>query len=251
MTTHEQVAQDLPLYALGTLADDERRSVEEHLHECARCRFELHLLREDMNRLSLSGPEIPHEVHHSRDLPPMITLDEARPAAPSHYIYWIAAIPVVLCMVLGAMVVQLRTQNMELNTQSATQQGDLIRERTLTEHARLVDSVLRDQSSVHFASTSGAAQVQVVYNANQHRAIVLGTNLPHPLSSQVYQLWLIPANGGRPVSGSTFLPDAAANVFHLSQALPRDLQVAGFEITSEISGGALAPTSQPVFSAKQ
>src|SRR3954447_12969322 len=136
MTLHEQVAQDLPLYALGTLTDDDRRSVEDHLRECSRCRFELHLLREDMGRLSLKGPELADfEEHHVvRNLPPMITLDsQPAPLHPSRP-YWLIAIPVVLCVVLGAMLTQLRSRNTELTQLNAVSQTELSAERSRSDH---------------------------------------------------------------------------------------------------------------------
>lgn len=248
MTTHEQVAQDLPLYALGTLTDDDRRCVEEHLHECARCRFELHLLREDMNRLSLQGPEIElEEPRATRDSAPMITLDQPPPA--SNRVYWLASIPVILCIVLGAMVVQLRTQVMELTTQNASSQSELSTERAHNEHARLIDSIVHDSASQHLVSEPGSVQIQLLYNASLHRSLAIASHLPRPNSPLVYQLWLIPNGEGRPVAAGAFIPDAEGNAFILSGQLPRDLQVASFQITTE-APGAQSPTTLPTYSGK-
>jgi len=252
MTLHEQVAQDLPLYALGTLADDDRRSVEDHLRECSRCRFELHLLREDMNRLSLSGPELAvlEERHIVRELPPMITLDsQPAPIHPSR-LYWLVVIPVILCVVLGAMLVQLRTQNAELNQQNAVVQSELIAERTHSEHARMIDSILHDSSTTHFGVTSSAAQIQVMFHPSLRRAVAVASRLPRPEGSKVYQLWMLPVSGAQPVGAGTFVPDANGNVFLLSLQLPADVQFAGFEITAEEQGGATAPSGTPVYVGK-
>jgi anti-sigma-K factor RskA len=251
MTLHEQVAQDLPLYALGTLTDDDRRSVEEHLRECSRCRFELHLLREDMNRLSLNGPELADfEEHHVvRNLAPMITLDsQPAPVHPSR-LYWLIAIPIVLCVVLGAMLTQLRSQNMDLNQQNAVSQAELNSERARSDHARMVDFILRDSSTAHFG-VAGSPQIQVMFHPAQRRAIAISSHLPRPHSSKVYQLWMIPVSGAQPVSAGTFVPDANGNVFLLSAQLPADLQFDGFEITVEDQGGSPAPTGNPIYTGK-
>jgi anti-sigma factor RsiW len=48
MNVHEEFAEDLALYALGSLEGDERFGLEKHLEECAGCRRELDLLRGDM-----------------------------------------------------------------------------------------------------------------------------------------------------------------------------------------------------------
>ena len=54
MNVHEEFAEDLALYALGSLERDERLALEKHLEECAGCRRELDLLRGDMSLLALS-----------------------------------------------------------------------------------------------------------------------------------------------------------------------------------------------------
>lgn len=259
MTTHEQIAQDLPLYALGTLTDDDRRSVEEHLRECSRCRFELHLLREDMSRLSLTGPELTepeviaqHETRIVRELPPMITLDGPAPVSPNR-IYWLTALPVILCVVLGAMVAQLRQQNVELSQTNATSQSEIAAERSHSEHSRIIDSVLHDSTTTHFAAVAAngdaAQQIQVMFHPTLRRAIVIANRLPRPDASKIYQLWLTPLSGSQPVAAGIFVPDANGNVFMLSQQLPADLQFSGFQITAEAPGGATVP-STPVFAGK-
>lgn len=259
MTTHEQVAQDLPLYALGTLTDDDRRSVEEHLRECSRCRFELHLLREDMSRLSLSGPELTepeliaqHETRIIRELPPMITLDGPAPVSPKR-LYWLTALPVILCVVLGAMVAQLRQQNVELSQTNAVSQSEIAAERSRSEHARIIDSVLHDSTTTHFAAIAAegkpAPQIQVMFHPTLRRAIIIANRLPRPDPTKIYQLWLTPISGSQPIAAGIFVPDANGNVFMLSQQLPADLQFSGFQISAEPQGGASVPGT-PIFSGK-
>ena len=253
MTLHEQVAQDLPLYALGTLTDDDRRSVEEHLRECSRCRFELHLLREDMNRLSLSGPELTvleEERHIIRELPPMITLDSHPAAVSPSRLYWLVAIPIILCVVFGAMLVQLRTQNIELNQQNAVSQSELNSERAHSEHARLIDSILHDSATAHFGATSSTAQIQVMAHPTLRRVVAIASRLPRPEGNKVYQLWMLPISGAQAVAAGTFLPDANGNVFSLSAQMPADVQFSGFEITAEDPGGATTPSGNPVYTGK-
>ncbi|MGB9084097.1 MAG: zf-HC2 domain-containing protein, partial [Terriglobales bacterium] len=61
MSAHEQFAEDLALYALGSLEGDERQALETHLDGCAACRRELELLRGDVSLLALTaaGPKPP------------------------------------------------------------------------------------------------------------------------------------------------------------------------------------------------
>jgi anti-sigma-K factor RskA len=252
MTLHEQVAQDLPLYALGTLSDDDRRSVEEHLHDCARCRFELHMLREDMTRLSLNGPDItPFEERPVvRELPPMITPDTEPVHTSPARLYWLVAIPVVLCVILGAMVTQLRNQNADLSQQSAVSASELASERSHSEHGRMIDSILHDSTTTHFAVSTPNAQIQAMFHPAMRRAVLIATRVPRPETTKVYQLWMLPMSGAQPISAGTFVPDANGSVYLMSQQLVPDVQFAGFEITTEDQGGSPIPTGTPVFSGK-
>src|SRR5579885_3088685 len=61
MNAHEQFAEDLALYALGTLTGSERAALEAHLRDCSSCREELERLRGDMALLAFStaGPRPP------------------------------------------------------------------------------------------------------------------------------------------------------------------------------------------------
>ena len=61
MKTHEQVVDDLALYALEELTGSDRQELEQHLETCAACRREVQFLRSDLSLLALSsaGPRPP------------------------------------------------------------------------------------------------------------------------------------------------------------------------------------------------
>jgi len=61
MKDHTQFAEDLALYAMGTLEDQESSELEVHLGTCGECRRELEALRADVALLALSatGPQPP------------------------------------------------------------------------------------------------------------------------------------------------------------------------------------------------
>src|ERR1700740_2517495 len=64
MTVHEQFAEDLALYALGTLEGEPAASLKQHLEECVACRQELARLTGDMALLALvtAGPAPPQRA---------------------------------------------------------------------------------------------------------------------------------------------------------------------------------------------
>src|SRR5664279_675961 len=61
MSVHEQFAEDLALYALGTLGADERQKLAKHLEVCPSCRRELELLNGDLSLMAFAaaGPKPP------------------------------------------------------------------------------------------------------------------------------------------------------------------------------------------------
>jgi len=61
MSVHEQFADDLALYALGTLEGRDRAALQAHLAQCSACRRELQQLCGDMGLLGLAtiGPTPP------------------------------------------------------------------------------------------------------------------------------------------------------------------------------------------------
>jgi len=61
MSAHEQFAEDLALYALGSLRGNDLVDLEKHLADCPACRNELAVLRGDtaLMALSVGGPVPP------------------------------------------------------------------------------------------------------------------------------------------------------------------------------------------------
>ena len=64
MSEHEQYAEDLALYALDALSEEERAKLEQHLATCTACRLELEQLRADTALLAMSaaGPRPPQRA---------------------------------------------------------------------------------------------------------------------------------------------------------------------------------------------
>src|SRR5947208_15880490 len=102
MSTHEQFAEDLALYALESLPQAEAAALEEHLQACAGCRRELQELREDASLLALSaaGPAPPTR---SRDR--LLAAIKKEPRRQRMVLYharpWWAIAPVVASLALA------------------------------------------------------------------------------------------------------------------------------------------------------
>ena len=90
MAVHEQYAEDLALYAMGSLTGDARAAVEKHRRECADCREELDLLRGDMATLAYSAAgSVPPRRSRQR-LMDAIQREPRRKEVPARRTWWAA-----------------------------------------------------------------------------------------------------------------------------------------------------------------
>src|SRR5579872_3449852 len=131
MTSHEQFADDLALYALGSLsADEERFALERHLESCSSCRLELERLRGDMALLSLStvGPKPPERAR--RRLMAAIASEPRQTVSQRRPLWWWApwAVAAALAMIVGVLWredASLRRQMSSIHRTLSEQQQEL------------------------------------------------------------------------------------------------------------------------------
>ena len=120
MSVHEQFADDLALYALGTLEGADLAAVEAHLKDCPQCRAELERLRGDAALLafSSSGPRPPAR---SRDrLLKQIAREPRRiPVRRSPWKFWWRALELTAAAAMVVVVLLLAGQNNELQRRLA------------------------------------------------------------------------------------------------------------------------------------
>ena len=141
MSLHEQFAEDLALYALGTLQGEERVALEKHLEGCAGCRRELEQLRGDMALMALStaGPVPPRRA---RQRLIEAVAREPRRAAVSAKRSWWMVVPWVAAGALAVGLVTLWLQNSNLQRTIAGLQDQTAQQMAELQRARDVVSTL-------------------------------------------------------------------------------------------------------------
>jgi len=72
---------------------------------------------------------------------------------------------------------------------------------------------------------------------------VLGSHLDTPASGKVYELWFLPASGGRMQPAGTFEPNGGTVLAPATVNGP----VQTLAVTVEPRGGSLQPTTSPIF----
>ena len=261
MSVHEQFAEDMALYALGTLSEDERFALEKHLEMCASCRRELEVMRGDLAvvALSTSGPKPPAR---SRDrLLAAIAKEPRLPAAPvavggqtavlRRPFSWWGALGWVAAAALVLVAIGLMRQNSSLERDLASlkarfgdQEGKL----------RQADEILTtriDPEAKKFELVSAGNKPQprgkAIYQRRNRGLIFLASNLPPLPREKIYELWLFPANGGAPIAAGLFKPDANGSATVVNPPLPEGVEAKNFAVTLEPeSGSHETPRGTPV-----
>ncbi|MFY9559916.1 MAG: anti-sigma factor [Terriglobales bacterium] len=254
MNVHEQFADDLALYALGSLTGDERAVLERHLEGCAPCRRELESLRGDLSLLSLTtaGPKPP--ARSKQRLMAAIAAEPRRPMAvptPARsrswwgLLGWVAAAAMVLwCVGLLVRNSSLQRDVASLRAQFTGQQIELQQAKEIV--ATLLDP---DAKKVELVATGSKPQPRgkAIYQRRNRSLIFLASSLPPLPPEKIYELWLFPANGGAPIAAGLFKPDARGNATVVNPPLPEGIEAKNFAVTLEPeSGSHEAPRGTPV-----
>ena len=250
MNLHEQFAEDLSLYALGTLEGQEREAIEKHLEECSACREELEKLHGDLALLafSTSGP-LPPARSRAR-LMAAVTKEPRRSQLRQRTwatwwttLGWAAA---VAALMIGVLLKQqnsdLRRRVSELEISSSRQNQQLV-------EAKQLLTTLTSPDAVHFTLVAGKTppqpQGKAIYVPRSGTLVFLANNLPAIPPQKAYELWLIPAIGA-PVPAGLFKPDAHGAAAVIRPPLAAGVEAKAFAITIEPEAGSPAPTSQPI-----
>jgi anti-sigma-K factor RskA len=246
MTAHEQFAEDLALYALGTLTGDERILLEKHLEECAACRRELESLRGDMALMALSvgGPNPPARARQR--LLDAIAREPHRAPAPVTVrrawrtpVPWFAAAAVALVAFLfWRQSDRLAQRVAQLEHEAAEQQAQLERAREVVTTLTASDAM---RVTLVAAKTPPQPQGKAIYVRDRSSLIFLASNMPELPAQKAYELWLIPVSGA-PIPAGVFKPDARGSATVINPPLPAGVEAKTFAITVEPETGSSTPT---------
>ena len=244
MSVHEQYAEDLALYALGSLQGDERANLEKHLDACPSCRQELEALRGDsaLLALSASGPKPPQRSRQR--LMNAIAQAPRGSSIPSParrfngwaFFGWAAAVGMFL------VVVQLRRQNTSLQ-QAMSSLGAVVGSQTIElENARrVVDTLTAPETqavTLVAAKTPPQPQGKAFYLRNRSGLVFVANNLAPLPPDKIYELWLIPPDG-KPIAAGLFKPDAKGNASLINPpGIPAGIEARTFAVTLEPAGGS-------------
>jgi anti-sigma-K factor RskA len=258
MSMHEQFAEDLALYALGTLPEEGRSVLEKHLESCADCRHELEQLRGDTVLLALSaaGPKPPQRSRER--LMNAITREPRFPRekftrenlaqeklkpAPRRAWWGIAGWVAAAAMALVAFGFWGQDQNSQRQIASLTQAFQ--RQQAQLEKALEVVDTLTATDAMRItlvaAKTPPQPQGKAIYVRDRSSLIFMASNMPKLPPQKAYELWLIPKQGA-PIPAGVFQPDARGSATVVNPPLPAGADAKAFAITVEPEAGSTTPT---------
>jgi anti-sigma-K factor RskA len=271
MSGHEQIAEDLALYALGSLEGTERQALEAHLEGCASCRRELELLRGDSSLLGLStaGPTPPARArqrlmsaiaNEPRLLGAVVApasergrLSETRPTWWTNFgrvaLGWVAAAALgLVCIGLLRQNSTLRRDVVSLRAHFEAQLGD---QGSKLEQANEVRATLLDPEATKIELVAVGNKPQprgkAIYQRRSRNLIFFASDLPPLPEEKIYALWLFPADGGAPIAAGLFKPDARGSATVVNPPLPEGVEAKNFVVTLEPDSGSHAsPRGTPV-----
>jgi anti-sigma-K factor RskA len=248
MTAHKEFAEDLALYAVGTLAPADRPGLEKHLGECAECRRELEQLRGDSALLALSVPRQAPSPRARQRLMAAIAAEARAPRTAKARPSWLW-IPSLAALALAVVAVVLWRQDVNLRRQMANLEKIYSQQQAALRGANEILATLTDPAAARFtlsaANTPPRPQGKAIYVRSRGSLIFLASNMPALPPQRAYELWLIPS-AGAPIPAGVFKPDAAGSATLINPPLPANVEAKTFAITVEPESGSPAPTSQVI-----
>jgi anti-sigma-K factor RskA len=254
MATHEQFADDLALYALGSLPAAEASTLERHLEDCAACRRELEALRGDaaLLAMSVSGPAPPARARER-----LLSAVKKEPRRQRMVLYharpWWAIAPVVASLALAVFGFLMWRENSDLRGQNADAQkkqqalvAELARDQHDSEQARELLELLTSPEAQKVSLSAAKSALQpagkAMYLRNKGRLMFIASNLPKLPESKIYELWLIPASGAAPMPAGTFMPDEKGSAVVMNAPITPGTEAKAFAVTVENAPGSQKPT---------
>jgi len=246
MTGHEQFAEDLALYALGSLEGEAVDSVERHLEECAACRQELARLEGDMALLALTtaGPSPPQRTRQ-RLLKAIGREPRSLRTVLTRRRWWTLA-PVFASLVLAVFGILLWRENARQRDRIEALRADAASNQATFEEAKHLLALLTDPSAMHVTLVAAQSKPQpagkAIYMPGNGALVFMASNLAPLRPAKTYELWLMPMHGEKPVPAATFKPDPHGNAMVMMPPMTAGIEARTFAVTIEPEGGSATPT---------
>jgi anti-sigma-K factor RskA len=228
MMSHDEMLDNVALYALGALSPREAAEVATHLQTCEECRAEYAFLRPAVTAVGYSAKadaltEGPSVLLKARL---MKQVRSAQPAWPriSRWPAFVAAACLAIAVGAGLFSASLR-ERLGRDESAMAQQSAMIADFTAPDAKR-------------YAFGHGSV---LVHGRNLYIAM---NELAAPPAGMVYQAWTLPKGSKKMAPSVTFKPGASGETLvRLPEAANA---IAAVAVSVEPAGGSKQPTSKPI-----
>jgi anti-sigma-K factor RskA len=221
MISHDEMLDNVAIYALGALPPAEAAAVAAHLQTCAECRREYELLRPAVTAAGASAQAdagaSPSPLLKARLMREVRDQTRTIRRTPMWGVYLAAAACVAFA--IGAVLTNLSLHNRQ------AQQSALI-------------SDLTAANAKHYRFAGGEVVV------HDGRLYIAMHALPPPPAGKVYQAWTLPKGSHRMTPEQTFMPSGSGPT--IVEVPVSSATVAAVAVSVEPLGGSKQPTSKPI-----
>lgn len=265
-------AEDLALYAMQALPADEMASVAAALRDNPQAQAELAELQGDLALLALSTEQ--HEVPagaydrlqtrmrrsaaEAAPFPVQTSSATAESSATSNVVelprrsrwalitpWAIAAALAIATITLGIRASQL---NEALDDQVRLSAGLAARASRAQQVLEVLNAPNAQRVTLTASKVEPAPSASAVYLPDRGAIVLEASHLKPVPSGKAYELWVLPADGSKPVAAGTFRPDAQGYASLVLPKIASGIAAKGFGVTIENEEGSPVPTSPIVLS---
>jgi anti-sigma-K factor RskA len=233
MISHDEMLDNVAVYALGMLPHSEAEAVAAHLKTCDRCRDEYRFLQPAVTALAYSAQSCGDAASGAAIASPLLkarVMKRVRAEAARHGqrpvwpAYAVAAACLALAILTGLADV---TLNDRLNRD---------REEVAEQAQTIADLTAPDSQRYHF---SGGELL-----AHEDRLYLTMRDLPTPPAGRVYQAWTL-AKGAKSVAPSVTFEPGTGGAVVVALPVPAST-IAAVAVSIEPAGGSKQPTTKPI-----
>jgi anti-sigma-K factor RskA len=258
---HEEVESIAALDAIGAATDDEKRSMQEHLDDCADCRQARDEYAEVATAFALAlDPVAPPPDTKARILlsveaeqePPVPLATRSR-ISP----WWLATAATLFLALWGWREFGIRVAREQLHSQEAeikrlAEENALLAQRAETLSNDVSTLAAANTRTIDLAGQAGspAASARAFVQDEQQRAVVFFYDLPANPNDKSYQLWIL-RDKVPPESAGVFDVTPTGNASVVVNKITEPRGIRGMAVTLEPRGGVPQPTSATFYVAGQ
>lgn len=269
--------EDLALFALQILPEDEVKAIVSHLEHCESCRTQVGMMQGDLVSYAMTAemhtPPAAVREHLLRRIskekkfvPPQSANEPVMPSRNNSQLFDTTGEEIVVKRRMGvagwagwaiaagiAVAAGLQFhQHQVLEGQLAETQNKLALSSASSQAQMALDALTSSGAfavSLHQPVPAGTPapkkpEAHVAYDPDKGALVFIATNLDPLPPYKTYELWLLPTqDGAPPVPAGLFKPDGNSNASIVMPDIPKGVSAKGFGVTVEDNGGSKQPTS--------